>query len=138
MVAEGYDPLDIAAASLKVARGEEKQRPIHPVTVMTESVPQTGKRGFERKSYQDRMGENSHENGMVRLKMKMGRQHGLSPNEIVGLIASRAEIPGHVIGKISIQDSRSFVDIPEEMVPQVLSRTRDARIRRLPMELQLA
>jgi ATP-dependent RNA helicase DeaD len=32
MVAEGYDPLDIAAAALKVARGEDKQRPIHPVT----------------------------------------------------------------------------------------------------------
>jgi ATP-dependent RNA helicase DeaD len=75
---------------------------------------------------------------MVRLKMKMGRQHGLSPNEIVGLIASRAEIPGHVIGKISIQASRSYVDIPEEMVSQVLARTRDARIRRQPMELQVA
>lgn len=138
MVAEGYDPLDIAAAAIKVARGEEKQRPIHPVAILTESHPQTEKRGYERKPYQDRTGENSHENGMVRLKMKMGRQHGLSPNEIVGLIASRAEIPGHVIGKISIQDSRSYVDIPEEMVPQVLARTRDARIRRLPMELQVA
>lgn len=138
MVTEGYDPLDIAAAAIKVARGEEKQRPIHPVAILTESHPQTEKRGYERKPYQDRTGENSHENGMVRLKMKMGRQHGLSPNEIVGLIASRAEIPGHVIGKISIQDSRSYVDIPEEMVPQVLARTRDARIRRLPMELQVA
>ncbi len=138
MTAEGYDPLDIAAAALKVARGEEKQRPIHPITIMVESNPHTEKRGYERKPYQDRSGENSHENGMVRLKMKMGRQHGLSPNEIVGLIASRAEIPGHVIGKISIQDSRSYVDIPEEMVPQVLARTRDARIRRQPMELQVA
>jgi len=138
MVTEGYDPLDIAAAAIKVARGEEKQRPIHPVAILTESHPQTEKRGYERKPYQDRTGENSHENGMIRLKMKMGRQHGLSPNEIVGLIASRAEIPGHVIGKISIQDSRSYVDIPEEMVPQVLARTRDARIRRLPMELQVA
>lgn len=138
MVTEGYDPLDIAAAAIKVARGDEKQRPIHPVAILTVSHPQTEKRGYERKPYQDRTGENSHENGMVRLKMKMGRQHGLSPNEIVGLIASRAEIPGHVIGKISIQDSRSYVDIPEEMVPQVLARTRDARIRRLPMELQVA
>ncbi len=138
MITEGYDPLDIAAAALKVARGEEKQRPIHPVTIMVESNPHTEKRGYERKSFQERSGENSHENGMVRLKMKMGRQHGLSPNEIVGLIASRAEIPGHAIGKISIQASRSYVDIPEEMVPQVLARTRDARIRRQPMDLQVA
>jgi ATP-dependent RNA helicase DeaD len=75
---------------------------------------------------------------MVRLQLNIGRQDGLSPNEIVGVIASRAEIPGHVIGKINIQSNRSFVDVPEEMVPQVLARTRDARIRRLSMELQVA
>jgi ATP-dependent RNA helicase DeaD len=138
MVAEGYDPLDIAAAALKVARGEEKQQPIHPVTIIPEVNHQSSFRGVDRKSMNDRHGESSHESGMVRLKMKMGRQHGLSPNEIVGLIASRAEIPGHVIGKISIQASRSYVDIPEEMVSQVLARTRDARIRRQPMELQVA
>jgi ATP-dependent RNA helicase DeaD len=138
MVAEGYDPLDIAAAALKVARGEDKQRPIHPVTRVEEVTPRTPNRGSDREFRHNFSGENSHESGMVRLTLKMGRQHGVSPNEIVGVIASRAEIPGYAIGKISIQASRSFVDIPEEMVPQVLARTRDARIRRQAMELQVA
>ena len=79
MTAEGYDPLDIAAAALKVARGEEKQRPIHAVTVMTESVPHSEKRGFERKSYQDRSGDNSHESGMVRLKDENGQAARIEP-----------------------------------------------------------
>jgi ATP-dependent RNA helicase DeaD len=138
MVAEGYDPLDIAAAALKVARGEDKQRPIHPVTRVEEVSPRVPNRGSDREFRNNFSGENSHESGMVRLTLKMGRQHGVSPNEIVGVIASRAEIPGYAIGKISIQASRSFVDIPEEMVPQVLARTRDARIRRQAMELQVA
>jgi len=138
MVAEGYDPLDIAAAALKVARGEDKQRPIHPVTRVEEVTPRVPNRGSDREFRHNFSGENSHESGMVRLTLKMGRQHGVSPNEIVGVIASRAEIPGYAIGKISIQASRSFVDIPEEMVPQVLARTRDARIRRQAMELQVA
>jgi len=138
MVAEGYDPLDIAAAALKVARGEEKQRPIHPVTRVEVVAPRTPNRGSDREFRHNFSGENSHESGMVRLTLKMGRQHGVSPNEIVGVIASRAEIPGYAIGKISIQASRSFVDIPEDMVPQVLARTRDARIRRQAMELQVA
>ncbi len=138
MVAEGYDPLDIAAAALKVARGEDKQRPIHPVTRVEEASPRVPNRGSDREFRHNFSGENSHESGMVRLTLKMGRQHGVSPNEIVGVIASRAEIPGYAIGKISIQASRSFVDIPEEMVPQVLARTRDARIRRQAMELQVA
>jgi len=140
MISEGHDVLDIAAAALKVARSEEKQRPIYPVGEVIESHPRSAGRvsGRDRDSGHSRQGGLSHEPGMVRLQLSMGRQHGLKPNEIVGLIASRAEIPGNVIGKISIQDSRSFVDVPEDMVTQVLARTRDARIRRLAMDLQVA
>ena len=36
LVTEGFDPMEIAAAALKVARAEEKQRPIYPVTEIIE------------------------------------------------------------------------------------------------------
>ena len=39
LVAEGADPLEIAAVALKIARGEEKQRPIAPVTEVIETRP---------------------------------------------------------------------------------------------------
>ena len=130
LIAEGYEPLQIAAAALKVARGEEKQRPIYPVSEVVEARPRVAPvRGSERENFRARSGSTSHEPGMVRLQLSLGHQHGLRPNEIVGIIASRAEIPGHVIGKIRIQSNRSFVDVPEEMVGQVLERARDARIR---------
>jgi ATP-dependent RNA helicase DeaD len=138
MVAEGYDPLDIAAAALKVARSEEKQRPIHPIGEVMENRSRPIRRISDRENIRTHSTGNSHEPGMVRLQLNMGKQHGLSPNEIVGVIASRADIPGYAIGKIRIQSDHSFVDVPEEMVPQVLARTRDARIRRLSMELQVA
>ena len=138
MIGEGHDPLEIAAAALKVARGEEKQRPIYPISEVIETHSRPTSRIPDRQNGRARAGGLSHEPGMVRLQLNMGRQHGLRPNEIVGVIASRAEIPGHVIGKISIQSNRSFVDVPEEMVPQVLARTRDARIRQLSMDLQVA
>lgn len=137
MITEGYDPLEIAAAALKVARGEEKQRPIYPISEVLETRSRAGSVNVP-EIIHTRSGGFSHESGMVRLQLNMGRQHGLSPNEIVGVIASHAEIPGNVIGKIRIQSNRSFVDVPEEMVTQVLARTRDARIRRLSMELQVA
>jgi ATP-dependent RNA helicase DeaD len=140
MITGGFDPLDIAAAALKVARSEEKQRPIYPISEVVEARPRAASRTPDRDygAGRTRSGGLSHEAGMVRLQLNMGRQHGLKPNEIVGVIASRAEIPGHVIGKISIQSNRSFVDVPEEMVPQVLAKTRDVRIRSLSMELQVA
>jgi len=154
LVAAGFDPLEIAAAALKVARSEEKQRPIYPVSEVIETrarteavrseAPRAPRARVQTPSGASRNGPFkgpegfAREPGMVRLKLNAGRQHGLSPNEVVGVIASRADIPGHVIGKIRIQSNRAFVDVPEELVSQVLARTRDVKIRRQPMELQIA
>ncbi len=165
MVAEGYELLDVAAAALKVARAEEKQRPIYPIQEVAERRPRAanaagegegargsvrdsarsyareggrdGKRGSARAASGEPAGL-SHEAGMVRLMINMGHEQGVNPNEIVGVIARHAEIPGKVIGKIRIQSNRSFVDVPEEVAPQVLERTRDVRIRKQAMETQVA
>ena len=37
-------------------------------------------------------------------------------------------IPGYTIGKIRIEDKHSFVDIPEEMVEQVLKQSGNYRV----------
>jgi ATP-dependent RNA helicase DeaD len=152
MIAEGFTAVDVAAAALKVARGDEKQRPIYPVSEVVESRSRSLSRTSDRENYRsrptgresDRVNDRSrsdgvsHEAGMVRLELNLGREHGLSPSEIVGVIASRAEIPGSVIGKIRIQSNRSFVDVPEEMVKHVLAKTRNASIRRQSMQLTVA
>ena len=62
----------------------------------------------------------SHEEGMVRLKLNKGKLNGIRPNDIVGTIAFHANIPGYTIGKIRIEEKQSFVDIPEDLVEQVL------------------
>ena len=153
LVQQGFDPLEIAAASLKLARADEKQRPIDPVTEVVESrpvrpvrsapyprleregSPMRGMRGTER--FQP-WGTTSHEPGMVRLSFNLGKEHGIRPTDIVGAIASHANIPGKSIGKIFIQDRRSMVDVPEELLAQVLGRSGDLTIRRLPVDLQRA
>jgi len=75
---------------------------------------------------------------MVRLSMRLGKQHGIRPNDIVGVIAGYADIPGAVIGKITIQDKNSLVDVPENLVGKVLSKAADAQIRKQPLGLQKA
>ncbi|MCX6078211.1 MAG: DEAD/DEAH box helicase, partial [Chloroflexi bacterium] len=45
LVADGVDPLDIAAVALKIARGDEKQRPIAPITELNEIRPARPVRG---------------------------------------------------------------------------------------------
>ena len=79
-----------------------------------------------------------HEAGMVRLSINKGRKHGIRPNDIVGAIARHADIPGSAIGKIHIEDKHSLVDVPEELVTQVLAANGEVFIRRLPVYLQRA
>jgi ATP-dependent RNA helicase DeaD len=156
LVAEGHDPIAVAAAALKVARAEEKQRPIAPVSEVVELPRERaygrGERPMGRNGRPDRddnaprpnrYGNHppvgaavSHEPGMVRLSLGLGREHGIRVNDIVGAIAAHADIPGKAIGKISIGDQRSLVDVPEEFVAQVLNKTARATFHRQPLDLQ--
>jgi ATP-dependent RNA helicase DeaD len=139
LVAEGHDPLNVAAAALKFARGDEKQRPIAEVQEVKQE--ERGKKepahGGRRESFGRSGGRaegparggrrSSHEEGMVRLKLNKGRVHGVRPNEIVGTIAFHANIPGYTIGKIRIEDKMTFVDVPEDVVDQVLKQNGNYR-----------
>ncbi len=146
-VEAGHDPMLIAAVALKLARAEEKQRPIENISEVKMRSQSRGNRdrgrGRERgnrrvfvKGKKGRHGGNrhskvSHEDGMVRVSLNTGRKDGVRPQDIVGSIASHAEIPGKIIGKIFIQDKHTVVDIPEQYVAQVLSKTGSYRVRQM-------
>jgi ATP-dependent RNA helicase DeaD len=147
---QGYDPLEIAAAAIKIARADEKQRPIAPVSpVVVETRGERGARPWkprregENSRQSNRQGgsqpsEVSHETGMVRLSLNMGRKDGLRPNDVVGAIAAHARIPGSKIGKIYIQDGNALVDVPRELVEQVLVNPKPMHIRKQRVQLEVA
>jgi ATP-dependent RNA helicase DeaD len=150
LVEEGNDPMEIAAAALKLSRADEKQRPVANVTdvVVSESrsTSYRGDREFTRGKPQGKDGVRrerdsgkrsdrdsgnkraSHEAGMVRLKLNKGKENGVRPNDIVGTIAHHADIPGSVIGKIRIEEKFTYVDVPDELVEQVLKHNGNYRI----------
>ena len=141
LVEQGYDPIEIAAASLKIARADEKQRPIAPVSPVEEPRHARSQRPDRSRRNPWRAPSStdvSHEPGMVRLSLNMGHKQGLRPNEVVGAIAAHARIPGSSIGKIHIQEQRALVDIPEELVKQVLVNPRQMHIRKQRVEIQVA
>jgi ATP-dependent RNA helicase DeaD len=137
LIAAGHDPLNVAAAALKIARGDEKQRPIAEITEVKDErrKEERGRResfgphdGSGRGSKQRLKGAASHEAGMVRMKLNKGKMHGVRPSDIVGTIAFHANIPGYTIGKIRIEEKVTFVDIPEDVVEQVLKQNGNYRI----------
>ena len=142
LIAAGHDPLNIAAAALKIARADEKQRPIAEITEVKEErrkAERGSERGGKRETFGGRdgsgrggkqrlKGDTSHEAGMVRMKLNKGKFHGIRPSDIVGTIAFHANIPGYTIGKIRIEEKVTFVDIPEDVAEQVLKQNGNYRI----------
>ena len=163
------DPIELAAVALKIARGDEKQRPVAPVSEVIEfqqnrfqgdrsrgprperrDRPFSGeKRTFERDFTSSRpqrrdgfkrseAGSSSHEAGMVRLTMNMGKAHGIRPGDVVGAIAYHADIPGAAIGRIYIEDQHTLLDMPVELVGKVLAKAGGYSIRKQPFTVEKA
>lgn len=166
MVADGVDPLELAAVALKIARADDKQRPIAPVSEVIEfqqrrfggerkrperrerasgGEKRGGERDFpsSRPPRRDRfkrsdLSGSSHENGMVRLTMNMGKSHGIRPGDVVGAIAYHADIPGATIGKIFIEEHRTLLDVPAELAEKVLARAGGYSIRKQAFTVEKA
>jgi ATP-dependent RNA helicase DeaD len=138
LVEEGYDPIELAAAALKTARAEEKQRPIYGLSPKPEPRPRRRNDSKEHTSKQRSTRTSSHEPGMIRLNLNKGKKDGIRPNDVVGAIAFFADIPGSAIGRINIQDQNTLVDVPEKFVPKVLAKSGEVQIRRLKIQMQYA
>ena len=104
----GSDIAEIAAAAAFLGAGDK------PLEVVVEPEP-------KQFSFS--------EDGMVRLFLDVGRQHRVSPGDIVGAIANEGGVPGKAIGAIDVYDRFTLVDIPSEFVSQVVEGMRNTRIR---------
>ncbi|MBK8899584.1 MAG: DEAD/DEAH box helicase [Anaerolineaceae bacterium] len=144
LAAEGHDLLEIAAVALKLARAEEKQRPIARISEVVAEPERRNKRekfgnGRTRSKGNGRKpNSNSHEKGMVRLSLNAGKMDGLRVNDVVGTIAFHADIPGSTIGAIHIQEERTLVDVPQQFAGKVLAKTGSYRVRQKRLNVELA
>jgi ATP-dependent RNA helicase DeaD len=59
--------------------------------------------------------------GMERYRIEVGHNHEVKPGNIVGAIANEADIESKFIGRISIHDDHSTIDLPEKMPKEILN-----------------
>lgn len=149
LVASGVDPMDLAAVALKMARAEEKQRPIEEISPLPVKVERPerkersehfeGSRSHRTASSSGRtVARKAEEAGMVRMELGLGKINGIRPGEVVGTIASIANIPGSSLGKISIQSRSTMVDVPAQHVSQVLAHNAKYQIRKQSFSLSIS
>ena len=126
---------DMAAALCFMA---QKERPFpdakEPEPTRRES--REGRERGERRDGERRGGRERSNEGMVRYRVELGRDHGINPGDLVGAIANEGKISGQSIGHIKLFDSCSSVYLPEGIASSVLDVLKDAKIRNRPMALK--
>ena len=135
----GYDLVDVAAAAIGMAHGDEAQRPIDEIREVQRrpsrhGAKRSGGRSKSRgprssRSSRPRRKKGEREAGMVRFTMNVGEAHGIRPRDVVGAIASEANIPGRSIGAIDIQHQQTFVDVAERHAGKVLRKMQGRKLR---------
>lgn len=98
-LATEFDPVEVAAAALKLAAQARG------LTAIQAGEPPSAPA----------------EDGMTRLFLDLGRKDGLRPQDVVGAIANEARIPGRDIGAIDIFPRFTFVEVPSNVANKVIA-----------------
>jgi len=140
---QGYVATDIASALIHLF-GDDVVKPAEPVREQRfvperrEESPRPARREFsERREPPERQerkpvsmgtglkadrtaGEVSHEPGMVRLTLGVGRDHNIQPGDVLGVIVGITKLPKEIVGVIRLQTKQTFVDVAEEHADAVM------------------
>ncbi|HOW77169.1 MAG TPA: DEAD/DEAH box helicase [Candidatus Competibacteraceae bacterium] len=134
-------PQDIAAALAYLA---QRDRPLQFEDTIPKDAERERERDRERASGRpDREGRSARSNdrpvrdyardsgdfNKIRYRIEVGREHGATPQNIMGAIANEAGIEGRYIGRIEIHDDYSTVDLPDQMPPEIFQHLKRVRVR---------
>ncbi|NQY27132.1 MAG: DEAD/DEAH box helicase [Piscirickettsiaceae bacterium] len=141
------DPLEIAAALTYLV---QKNRPLKPVVHVR--PPRAERESGSRRDKSDRGDRPSRERsprrdnqssphrseeGMQTYRIEVGRSHGVEVKNIVGAIANEAGIDSKDIGRISLQDDYSTVDLPDGMPKDLFQQLRKVWVCNKQLELSI-
>ena len=113
-------PDQLALAALRLAQGDS------PLLVVPQPPMPANNRGQARG--QDRRSPGRVPQSMERFRVEVGWQDRIKPGHLVGAIANESGLDGRQIGKITIFDDYSTVDLPQGMPPELMKRLQGVRV----------
>jgi ATP-dependent RNA helicase DeaD len=75
--------------------------------------------------------------GMLAYRIEVGRNHAVTPANIVGAIANEANLEARHIGRIDIFDDHSVLDLPEGMPPEILDHLKTVAVSGQKLRISL-
>jgi ATP-dependent RNA helicase DeaD len=124
------DPAEIAAALTYLV---QKSKPLQAPVRVRKERPERGERGEKnergdreprRDRERSRRRDHVAEEGMISYRVEVGRSDDVSPGNLVGAIANEAGVDSQNIGRITINDDHSIIDLPEGMPKDIFQHLR--------------
>ena len=150
LVEEDYTAMDVAAALLKIAMGEENED-IAESGHLAPSLDELDRYGRDNRGRGGRNNgrrdggrgsrggrDETNGNGMARLFINIGKNQNVRPGDILGAIAGESGIPGRMVGSIDMYDKYTFVEVPEENAESVLKAMKNAKIKGKNIRMEVA
>lgn len=135
------DPLEVAAA---LAFLVQKSRPLKPVVHSSErkAAKPRAEQGERRAPRQEsrsapRPARHEPEEGMKTYRVEVGADHNVEPKHLVGAIANEAGLESQYIGRISIMDDHSYVDLPDGMPRDIFQHLRKVWVNQQQLQISL-
>ena len=139
LLAEDYTSLELAAAFLKMAMGDDYEdivdegRPLRDLDDLDRRGGRNdrGRNGRRRgrgddEEYVDRKNARG---GMTRLFINLGKNQNVKPGDILGAIAGESGIPGRLVGSIDMYDKYTFVEVPKDQADIVMDAMNHVKIK---------
>lgn len=143
------DPVEMAAA---LAFLVQKNRPLKPVSHVSErkQPKERADRDTRQNNREPRSerperapraprtrAEHKPEEGMKTYRVEVGAEHNVEPKHLVGAIANEAGLESQLIGRISIMDDHSFVDLPDGMPKDIFQHLRKVWVNQRQLQISM-
>jgi ATP-dependent RNA helicase DeaD len=112
------------SASLRAAPPNPARRDASP----PKSAPSGDKFAAQKRSY-ERKPRTGREPGFTVVSFNVGRQHLVTPADLVGKIAGVTRLPAHAVGAIDIHEDHTLVDVANEHAELVVGKLAGIRIK---------
>ncbi|MDT8310102.1 MAG: DEAD/DEAH box helicase [Methylophaga sp.] len=141
------DPTEIASA---LAFLVQKERPLNPVKHVSERPPREERPQSEKRFREDRPARSEKrsdprpprahpkEADMDTYRVEVGRADNVEPRNLVGAIANEAGMESQFIGRITINEDHSLIDLPQGMPKDIFQHLRKVWVANKPLNMSLA
>ncbi|MDR2016052.1 MAG: DEAD/DEAH box helicase [Burkholderiales bacterium] len=123
---------DIHEIAAALAFLVQQERPLR-AEGLSDALPRDA--NASRGRHQDDTRNRRHDSPLQAYRIDAGRAHGITPGDIVGALTNEAGIGGRAIGRISLFDDYSIIELPNDLSKETLNTLAFLRVRQRPLKL---